>query len=87
MQAQQKDTAKDKALAYIIDLRGVTCPLNFVKAKIALEKIPVGQILEVLLDEGEPVRNVPESFTEQGQEIVEIKNNGDHFCVKVRRKY
>ena len=86
-EAQQKDTAKDNAPAHIIDLRGVTCPLNFVKAKIALEKIPVGQILEVLLDEGEPVRNVPESFTEQGQEIVEIKNNGDHFCVKARRKY
>jgi sulfite reductase (ferredoxin) len=86
-QAQQKDTAKDKATAHIIDLRGVTCPLNFVKAKIALEKIPVGQVLEVLLDEGEPVRNVPESFTEQGQEIVEIKKNGEHFCVKVNRKY
>ncbi|MHC4721572.1 MAG: sulfurtransferase TusA family protein [Planctomycetota bacterium] len=86
-EAEQKDTAKDKAPSHIIDLRGVTCPLNFVKAKIALEKIPVGQVLEVLLDEGEPVRNVPESFNEQGQEIVEIKNNGDHFCVKVHRKY
>jgi len=39
-----------------------------------------------LLDEGEPVRNVPESFTEQGQEVMEIKNNGDHFCLKVSRK-
>ncbi len=70
----------------VADLRGVVCPLNFVKAKLALEKVDVGQTLEVLLDGGEPVRNVPESFAEQGQQILEIKNNGDHFCVKVLRK-
>ena len=70
----------------IIDLRGVACPLNFVKAKLELEKISVGQILEMLLDEGEPVRNAPASFAEQGQEVMEVKNVGDHFCVKVRRK-
>ena len=70
----------------LIDLRGVACPLNFVKAKLELEKISVGQILEVLLDDGEPVRNAPASFVEQGQEVMEVKNVGDHFCVKVRRK-
>jgi len=70
----------------LIDLRGVACPLNFVKAKLELEKISVGQILEVLLDDGEPVRNAPASFVEQGQEIIEVKSNGEHFCVKVRRK-
>ena len=68
------------------DLRGVACPLNFVKAKLELEKIEIGDVLEVLLDEGEPVRNVPESFTGQGQEITEVKDLGGHFCVKVRRK-
>jgi len=37
-------------------------------------------------NDGEPVRNVPESFAQQGQEIIEVKNNGGYFCVKVRRK-
>ncbi len=77
----KKDTEK-----HTVDLRGVACPLNFVKAKIELEKIDAGEILEVLLDEGEPIKNVPESFTQQGQEVIEVKNVGDHFCVKVRRK-
>ena len=45
-----------------------------------------GRTVEILLDEGEPIRNVPESFTEQGQEVIEVKNVGEHFCVKVRRK-
>jgi sulfite reductase (ferredoxin) len=84
-QAGQTDITKEKTENYTIDLRGVACPLNFVKAKLELEKIPIGQVLEVLLDEGESVRNVPESFTEQGQEIAKIKNIDDHFSIKVRR--
>jgi sulfite reductase (ferredoxin) len=71
---------------HIIDLRGVGCPLNFVKAKLELEKLEMDDILEVLLDEGEPARNVPASFTEQGQQVLEIKNAGDHYCVKVQRE-
>ena len=70
---------------HVIDLRGMACPLNFVKAKLALEKIDLGQVLEVLLDDGEPVKNVPLSFTEQGQEVVDVAKQGEHFCVKVRR--
>ncbi len=69
----------------VVDLRGVACPMNFVKAKIALEQVDVGDILEVLLDEGEPVRNVPTSFAEQGQEIVDIRQMDGHFAVMVRR--
>ena len=80
------DKYGDRANNHIIDLRGVACPLNFVKAKLELEKLETGAILGVLLDKGEPVRNVPGSFTEQGQEVIEVKNSGDHFCVKVRRK-
>jgi sulfite reductase (ferredoxin) len=76
----------DKAKNHIIDLRGVMCPLNFVKAKIELEKLRIGDILEVLLDEGEPVQNVPSSFTEQGQQVLEIKSVGDYHNVKVQRK-
>ncbi len=74
------------AKSHRIDLRGVACPLNFVKAKLELEKIAVGQVLEVLLDPGEPVRNAPASFIEQGQEVIEVTSSGEHFCVKVRRK-
>ena len=84
--AQKTNVEKDERKNRVIDLRGVVCPLNFVKAKIELEKVCVGEILEVLLDEGEPVRNVPESFAQQGQEVIEVKNLGEHFCVRVRRK-
>jgi len=83
---QKTNIDETEAKSHIIDLRGVECPLNFVKAKLALEKIAVGEVLEVLLDDGEPARNAPASFAEQGQEIIEVKNLGRYFSVKVRRR-
>ena len=82
-QAAEADEAEEES--HVIDLRRVQCPLNFVKAKIELEKIAVGGVREVLLDGGEPVRNVPESFSGQGQEVLETKKRGDHYCLRVRR--
>ena len=43
------------------DLRGVACPMNFVKTKVELARIPVGGFLRILLDDGEPADNVPRS--------------------------
>jgi sulfite reductase (ferredoxin) len=82
---QKISVETDKTKNHIIDLRGVVCPLNFVKAKLVLEKLEIGDILEVLLDEGEPVRNVPASFADQGQQVLEVKKVDGHYCVKVRR--
>jgi len=79
------DLNKTNTKNHVIDLRGVACPLNFVKAKLELEKLGTGSILEVLLDEGEPARNVPESFVQQGQDVIEIKDVGEYFSMKVRR--
>ena len=45
----------------------------------------IREVLEVLLDEGEPVRNVPASFDQQGQEVIEVKKVDDHNSVRVRR--
>ncbi len=56
-----------------IDLRGVSCPLNYVKTKLKLEEMGVGQVLEVLLDDGEPILSVPRSVKEDGHKILEIK--------------
>ncbi len=69
-----------------LDLRGVACPMNFVRAKLELETIGTGEMLDILLDDGDPIRNVPASFEEEGQEVVEIKKEQEHFCVTVRKK-
>ncbi len=68
-----------------VDLRGVPCPMNFVKTKVALEQLPVGALLEVLLDDGDPVRNVPASLREQGQEVLAVEAVETWHMVRVRR--
>jgi len=53
-----------------LDLRGVICPYNFVKTKLKLETMGAGQILAVILDEGEPIRNVPRSVSDDGHTVL-----------------
>jgi sulfite reductase (ferredoxin) len=71
---------------YALDLRGIPCPLNLVKAKLAIEKISVGDILDIELDDGEPIQNLPVSLGRQGQEILATTKHESHFCLRVRRR-
>ncbi len=69
-----------------LDLRGVLCPMNFVKTKLHLEEMEEGQVLEVILDDGEPIRNVPRSLKEDGHKILKVqKLEDDTYKLLVRR--
>ena len=48
--------------------------MTFVKTKLELAKLKEGEILEVLLSEGEPLNNVPKSAIEQGFEVLSIEH-------------
>jgi len=63
--------------ATLLDLSGVTCPMNFVKTKLRLETLPAGARLSVILDDGEPIENVPRSLEEQGQKVLEQEKISD----------
>lgn len=52
------------------DFRGVACPMNFVKTKLVLETMAVGDMLTILLDDGAPIQNVPNSVELEGHRIV-----------------
>jgi len=56
--------------AKYLDLRGVTCPINFVRAKIALEQVALGELVCVRVDAGEPAKNVPRSASLEGHEVI-----------------
>lgn len=60
-----------------VDITDVNCPVTFVKTKVALEELDEGQILQVHLNGGEPVQNVPRSLKEEGHEILDLQGNGD----------
>ena len=68
-----------------LDLRGIACPLNFVKTKIQLEKMQSGKKLEVLLDSGEAIESVPPSVIEEGHQILFIEPTEDFFKVLIQK--
>ncbi len=67
------------------DLRGVTCPMNFVKAKIVLDTMKAGQHLAVLLDDGAPIHNVPRSIQSEGHKVLEQTMEGNHWYVLIEK--
>lgn len=61
----------------IKDCRTVGCPMNMVYAKVGLSKLQSGQILELILDNGAPINNVPGSIQKEGHTILEKKQLDD----------
>ena len=60
-----------------LDITDVVCPVTFVKTKVALEEMEEGQILQVHLNAGEPVQNVPRSVKDEGHRILKLEENDD----------
>ena len=70
----------------VIDLRGVSCPTNFVKAKLALEEIENGTVVQMLLDDGEPVKNVPRSLKADGHKLLGLKQTEEgHYILELEK--
>jgi TusA-related sulfurtransferase len=72
-----------------LDLRGTPCPLNFIRSKLALEKLDPGQWLQVDLDAGEPERLVAAGLREAGHRV-ELESlaataDGDAVRLLIRR--
>jgi len=70
-----------------LDLKGVACPMNYVKTKLKLETMPAGATLAVILDDGAPITNVPKSVANDGHEVVvnEPLEDGAHHRIVIRK--
>jgi TusA-related sulfurtransferase len=69
-----------------LDLRGVICPYNFVKTKLKLETMRGGQILAVILDDGDPIRNVPRSVQDDGHQVLSQEPHEQAHRVIIQKK-
>jgi tRNA 2-thiouridine synthesizing protein A len=65
------DMAKSKAADRVLDITHEVCPMTFVRTRLALDRMAPGEVLLVLLQGDEPLRNVPRTAREQGHEILE----------------
>ena len=68
------------------DFRGVACPMNFVKTKLVLDTLNSGQQLKILLDDGEPIQNVPNSVALEGHKVLSKTQSGPHWEVVIEKK-
>lgn len=64
--------ADQAARGDVLDITAETCPMTFVRVKLAIERLKPGEVLEVRLKGNEPLRNVPRSLTEHGHTILEL---------------
>lgn len=69
---------KEENINDSLDLKGIACPINFVKTKLKLEEMRDGEILELIIDDGEPMQNVPRSIKEEGHKIIKVEKLPDN---------
>ncbi len=76
---EKKDEAPVNDNVTVKDLRGVACPMNFVKTKMALANLQKGDLLEVWLDDGQPIANVPGSVRNEGHNVLKTDQTADGY--------
>jgi tRNA 2-thiouridine synthesizing protein A len=70
-----------------LDITGEVCPMTFVRTKLALEQIAVGQVLNIRLRDGEPRQNVPRAVRDHGHEILSLSPvDGNVFELRIRKQ-
>ncbi len=69
-----------------LDLKGEVCPFTFVKSKLIIEQMQPGEVLKVILDYKPSVENVPKSFRDEGQEVLDVKQVADNLWEVYVRK-
>ena len=79
------DSSSDIKADDLLDLRGTPCPINFVRTKLRLEQMSPNSVLEVWLDSGEPIEQVPNSLKVDGYNLQSIRDCQGYFSLLVSR--
>jgi TusA-related sulfurtransferase len=69
-----------------IDITAETCPMTFVRTRLALDRMVSGETLLVRLRGEEPRRNIPKTATEQGHTVLAEAEAGDGTVLLLLRK-
>jgi tRNA 2-thiouridine synthesizing protein A len=67
------------------NLFGVKCPLNWAKAKVRLEDLERGDLLEVLIDDPKGRRDIPRAAEAEGYAIVQIDEVAGGWCIAIEK--
>ncbi len=68
-----------------LDLRGVKCPLNWAHAKVRLERMARGELLELTLDDPRGARDIPRAAEAEGYAVIEQRRSGELWLLKIEK--
>jgi TusA-related sulfurtransferase len=68
-----------------LDLRGVKCPLNWARAKVRLERMQSGEVLELLIDDPRGARDIPRAAEAEGYAVLEITPEESRWCLRLEK--
>jgi TusA-related sulfurtransferase len=69
-----------------LDITADTCPMTFVRTRLALDRMQPGQTLLLRLRGEEPRRNIPRTATEQGHAVLGQQEAADGTTLLLLRK-
>jgi len=71
--------------AVFLDLRGIKCPLNWAHAKVRLEQMARGQVLEILLDDPRGARDIPQAAETEGYVVLDSRAEDRSFRLRIEK--
>ncbi len=66
-----------------LDLRGVKCPLSWAHARVRLETMPIGEELELLVDEAQAATDIPRAAEASGHHVVGVIEDGPLWRITI----
>lgn len=70
-----------------LNIKGEVCPYTFVRSKLALEELRDGDVLRVITDYPPAVKNVPQSASNEGHEVLDIAQlNETDWAILIRKR-
>lgn len=71
---------------YLLNCRGLLCPMPVYKTNLAMKKLAPGEVLEVTATDKAAVRDIPAWAQKMDVEVVEMSEHGNEFRIKLRKK-
>ena len=68
-----------------LDLRGIKCPLNWAHAKVRLERMERGEVLELLLDDPRGARDIPRAAEAEGYMVLDSRTEDRNFRLRIEK--
>ena len=69
-----------------LDVCGEVCPMPVLRTKRALEEMPAGETLEVIVDYPPSKENVRRLALSEGNEVLEVKEEGNLIKILIRKR-